>query len=163
MMTAIPSDHAAGLRQRLGRSEPLLWLNPALAPAADALAGQAVTWDQVRSASAAFERWGPVLRRLFPELTEAGIESALEPLPHAPAVLGHAPRGGVWLKRDDALPVVGSIKARGGCFEVLRFAEDLARRHGLATLGEDALASPAARTLFGGHTVAVGSTGNLGL
>src|SRR5215218_5913063 len=148
MMTAIPSDHAAGLRQRLGRSEPLLWLNPALAPAAEALAGQAVTWDQVRSASAAFERWRPVLHRLFPELTEAGIESALEPLPDAPAVLGHAPRGGVWLKRDDALPVVGSIKARGGCFEVLRFAEDLARRHGLAR-DEDALVSPAAQVLFG--------------
>ena len=162
-MAIISSDHAAGLRQRLGRSEPLLWLNPALAPAAEALAGQAVTWDEVLSASAAFERWCPARRRLFPELTEAGIESALEPLPDAPAVLGHAPRGGVWLKRDDALPVVGSIKARGGCFEVLRFAEDLARWHGLAAAGEDALVSPAARTLFGGHTVAVGSTGNLGL
>ena len=97
-MTAVPSDHAAGLRQHLGRAEPLLWLNPALAPAAEALAGQAVTWEEVRSASAAFEGWRPALRRLFPELTEAGVESALEPLPDAPAVLGHAPRGGVWLR-----------------------------------------------------------------
>jgi D-serine dehydratase len=150
------------LRQRLGRSEPLLWLNPALAPAAEALAGQSLTWDNMQGAAAAFAGWRPVLRQLFPELTAAGIESALEPLPDSAAVLGHTPRGGIWLKRDDALPVVGSIKARGGCFEVLRFAEDLARRNGLAT-GEDALLSPAAQALFGGYTVAVGSTGNLGL
>jgi D-serine dehydratase len=109
-----------------------------------------------------FAGWRPALRRLFPELTGAGIESTLEPLRDAAAVLGHAPQGAIWLKRDDALPVVGSIKARGGCFEVLRFAEDLARRHGLAT-GEDALVSPAARAVFRGYTVAVGSTGNLGL
>ena len=158
---SIPSGHDPLLRQRLGRSEPLLWLNPVLAPAAEALARQDVTWREVQDAAAAFSRWRPVLCRLFPELTEAGIEAALEPLSDAAAALGHAPRGGVWLKRDDALPVVGSIKARGGCFEVLRFAEELARRHGLE--GEDALVSPAARALFGGHTVAVGSTGNLGL
>src|SRR4051812_27884726 len=121
-MAAIPSEHDSLLRQRLGRTEPLLWLNPALATAAEALAGQTVTWDDVRSAAAAFAAWRPVLRRLFPELTEAGIESSLEPLPDAAAVLGHTPQGGIWLKRDDALPVVGSIKARGGCFEVLRFA-----------------------------------------
>ena len=66
IMTSIPTGHDPLLRQRLGRSEPLLWLNPALAPAAEALAGQAVTWDEVRSASAAFEHWRPVLRRLFP-------------------------------------------------------------------------------------------------
>jgi D-serine dehydratase len=161
-MTPITSEHDSLLRQRLGKSEPLFWLNPALAPAAEALAGQTVTWDDVRNAAAAFSGWRPVLRRLFAELTEVGIESSLELLPDAAAVLGHTPRGGIWLKRDDALPVVGSIKARGGCFEVLRFAEDLARRHGLPA-GEDALVSPAARALFGGYTVAVGSTGNLGL
>jgi D-serine dehydratase len=145
IMTALASEHDPSLRQRLGQSEPLLWLNPTLAPAAEALAGQALTWDEIRSASAAFERWRPVLRRLFPELTEAGIESALEPLPDASAVLRHAPRGGVWLKRDDALPVVGSIKARGGCFEVLRFAEDLAPggRVGGRSVADAACLSPA--------------------
>ena len=161
-LAAMLSEPDPLLRQRLGRSEPLLWLNSALAPAAEALARQSVTWDDMQGVAAAFAGWRPVLRQFFPELTAAGIESALEPLPDSASVLGHAPRGGIWLKRDDALPVVGSIKARGGCFEVLRFAEDLARRHGLAT-GEDALGSPAAQALFGGYTVAVGSTGNLGL
>jgi D-serine dehydratase len=162
IMTDNPSLHDPTLRHRLGRSEPLLWLNPALAPAAEVLAGQDLAWREVQAATAAFSRWPPLLQRLFPGSAETGIESPLEPLPDAAAVLDHAPWGGVWLKRDDALPVAGSIKARGGFFEVLRFAEDLAGRHGLGG-DDDALASPAARALFAGHTVAVGSTGNLGL
>src|SRR3954470_20173282 len=93
------------LRQRVRPAAPLLWLNPALASAAQALAGQSVTSDDVRSAAAAFAGWRPVLRRLFPELTGAGIESALQPLPDAAAVLSRAPQGAIWLKRDDALPV----------------------------------------------------------
>ncbi|TCZ57285.1 D-serine ammonia-lyase [Roseicella aquatilis] len=151
----------SSLRQRLGRSEPLLWLNPDLAPATEALAGQDITWAEVEAAAAAFRRWRPALQRLFPDLPGGGVESPLQPLPEAAAVLGHAPLGDVWLKRDDALPVAGSVKARGGFHEVLRFAEALAARHGLT--GEAALASPAARALFATHTVAVGSTGNLGL
>jgi D-serine dehydratase len=61
--------------------------------------------------------------------------------------------------------VGGSIKARGGIYEVLVHAEDLALRHGIIHPGDDmsALASPAARSLFSEHEVAVGSTGNLGL
>src|SRR3954447_16463556 len=114
IMTDNPSLDDPTLRHRLGRSEPLLWLNPALAPAAEALAGQDLAWCEVQAATAAFSRWRPLLRRLFPGSAEAGIESALEPLPDAAAVLDHAPWGGVWLKRDDALPVAGSIKARGG-------------------------------------------------
>src|SRR5687768_9426481 len=113
-MTAIPSEHDSLLRQRLGDSEPLLWLNPALAPAAEALAGQTVTWDDVRRAAAALAGWRPDLRRLFPGLNAAGIESSLEPRLDTAAVLGHTPRGAIWLKRHDALPVVGSIEARGG-------------------------------------------------
>ena len=80
----------------------------------------------------------------------------------------HVGQGRLWLKADHLLPVAGSIKARGGMHEVLEFAERLALRHGLigAQAGPDdylALASPAARALFARHTVAVGSTGNLGL
>src|SRR5690606_14339486 len=57
------------------------------------------------------------------------------------------------------------IKARGGVYEVFSFAEALAIREGLLQDGQDIrrLADPEAKAFFSRHTIAVGSTGNLGL
>ena len=73
---------------------------------------------------------------------------------------------GRWfIKGDHALPIAGSIKARGGIYEVLVHAENLALGYGLITPQDNRLilASPKARELFARHHVTVGSTGNLGL
>jgi D-serine dehydratase len=61
--------------------------------------------------------------------------------------------------------VAGSIKARGGIYEVLMHAESLALREGLMMPADDRrlIASAEARGLFARREVAVGSTGNLGL
>lgn len=69
------------------------------------------------------------------------------------------------IKADHALPVAGSIKARGGFYEVLVHAEQVAAAAGQFAPGEDPLrlTEGACRKLFARHTVAVGSTGNLGL
>ena len=74
--------------------------------------------------------------------------------------------GQLWIKADHDLPVAGSIKARGGIYEVLCFAESLALKQGLLASEQDnyqQLASPEARALFARYTLSVGSTGNLGL
>lgn len=154
------------LSQTLRRREPLLWLNPALSPAAGTLPRLAVGAADIAETHALLARWAPALAALFPALAASGgrIESPLRRLQDPDAVLGHSPSGAVWIKCDHALPVAGSVKARGGIAEVLMHAEDVARAHGLLDPA-DALwpLRDQARALFARHTVAVGSTGNLGL
>lgn len=73
--------------------------------------------------------------------------------------------GKLWLKGDHALPISGSIKARGGIYEVLAHAEELALGHGLVRPDDDyrKLLTPEAHAFFAQYALAVGSTGNLGL
>lgn len=143
-----------------------VWLNPALRPAAEALADAPVTAGEVADAAARLERFAPYLAAVFPETAAAGgmIESPLVQAPAMGRLLGDFP-GRLLLKLDSHLPISGSIKARGGIYEVLCLAEEIALREGCLRR-EDSyrkLAEPACRELLGRYAVAVGSTGNLGL
>jgi D-serine dehydratase len=149
-----------------------LWTNPQRrASTVDSPHGQAApSAEDMHAAQARFERCAPLLAQRFPaELTGSRglIESPLTPVPAMQRALGlPATQGRLWVKADHSLPVAGSIKARGGFHEVLEWAEQLARRHGLldADSGDyRTLADAPARALFAQHQVAVGSTGNLGM
>lgn len=161
----------AALLAALGAAEPCLWTNPLLAPqtpAAVRVGAKHISLTDVKAAHARFERFAPLLQRLFPELADSAgaIESPLLPAAALAPSIGLPPASGaLWIKADHGLPVAGSIKARGGIHEVLEFAERLALHHGLVTEGGDyrLLAEPAARAVFSRYQVAVGSTGNLGL
>lgn len=159
------------LIERLAALQPLGWFNPAIAPAAVALADVGLDAADVAAASARLARFAPFLARAFPETQAAGgvIESPVVPLPAMQAALaarlGRAIPGTLWLKQDSHLPISGSIKARGGIYEVLKHAEGLALDAGLVNEHDDygLLASEAMRGFFGQYAIAVGSTGNLGL
>ena len=142
------------------------WQNPRQQPASAALAAASVTAEEVAGAAARLERFAPYIARVFPETATAGglIESPLTPVPAMQAALGLT-TGRLLLKRDSRLPISGSIKARGGIYEVLQLAEDIALREGWLTLEDDyaRLAEPAFRQRFRKYAIAVGSTGNLGL
>jgi D-serine dehydratase len=148
---------------------PFLWLNPARLPAAEGLARAPFGFASIEAAAARWQRFAPLLMKLFPETVATGglIESPLIPVPKLQRVAASGdPASGKWcIKGDHALPIAGSIKARGGIHEVLEFAEKLALEHGLIGLASDyaLLAEAPARQLFARYTVAVGSTGNLGL
>lgn len=147
------------------RAEPTIWRNPHRRDAASVLAASAFSEADMRGAEARWRRFAPLLAALFDGTDEGRIDSPL--LPVAPdlarTLLGGAP-GSVWVKADHDLPVTGCIKARGGVYEVLAYAETLAGAAGLLRPGLSyaAFASGPFRELFARHTIAVGSTGNLG-
>lgn len=150
----------AGLLER----QPLLWLNPGYAESADA---HASALDPAR-AEARYARCANLLAQVFPQLaaSHGRLASPLQPIPAFQHALWPRPGAGTWfVKRDDALPVAGSVKARGGFHEVLARAERIATENGLLDGSSDrrVLAEPAARSLLARYTLAVGSTGNLGL
>lgn len=126
---------------------------------------------QIKDASDRLIRFAPYLKRVFPELeaTNGIIESELREIPHMKEFLnrtyGAQIEGKLMLKMDSDLPVSGSVKARGGIYEVLKHAEDLALEAGLLKETDDysILAEPEFVEFFGKHTVQVGSTGNLGM
>ena len=150
----------------------LLWRNPLLTTAARGRALAPLTLADVDDAEARLIRFAPFLAACFPELEASGgiIESDLVPVPALRERLnrryGAGLAGTLMLKKDSHLPVAGSVKARGGIYEVLKHAEDLALAHGILSGYDDdyrKLAAPEARAFFARHTVQVGSTGNLGL
>ncbi|MEH6823109.1 MAG: D-serine ammonia-lyase [Motiliproteus sp.] len=172
-MPTLDSALTPTLSCALQAGQPTLWLNPGLVtePARTGRAACAGMQD----AEQRLALCAPLLAQLFPELqSSAGlIESALRPAPALGRVLlgEHAGADRVLIKCDHALPVAGSVKARGGIYEVLCFAEQLALDAGLLPgIGREVrdidylrLAETDARALFGRYRIAVGSTGNLGL
>ncbi len=146
-----------------------LFLNPLQRSVRTVLDGLRLSVADIHAAQARLQRFAPLLQMLFPELQPAAglIESPLMAIPRMQdrlekkATLG----GRCWLKCDHALPVAGSVKARGGIYEVLCRTEALAIELGLlADTGDyTTLNRPAVRKQFARHTMAVGSTGNLGL
>lgn len=146
-------------------SEAAIWLNADINPNSPDSSTAAITYADVEKAEKRLQRFAPLLQQLFPELeTSQGlIESDLLAVQAPPLVPEGS--GQFWVKADHALPVAGSIKARGGIHEVLEFVETLAEQHGLLQENESTcvLAQPAARAVLEQYSVAVGSTGNLGL
>lgn len=162
-MTALPL--ASALLAQLQSQKPLLWLNPRLG---QPLPASAPSTALIAEAEARLARFAPLMATLFPELASSGqVESQLMPATALrQALAGSDGAEDAWfIKRDDELPIAGSVKARGGFHEVLAFAESVATEHGILDAGGDPriLATAAGRALFSQYSVTVGSTGNLGL
>lgn len=159
------------LLQQIIEKQEVLWKNPLNGDSATGIARSGITAADVKDASDRLKRFAPYIAKVFPETAEANgiIESSITAIPKMKEALSAAYEteipGKLLLKQDNALPISGSIKARGGIYEVLKHAETLALEHGLIKQDGDytKFANPEFRNLFAKHKIAVGSTGNLGL
>ncbi|ERB66612.1 D-serine ammonia-lyase [Vibrio coralliilyticus OCN008] len=147
------------------------WFNPSVTTTEIALPYVGLDKSDVDDASSRLNRFAPFVAHVFPQ-TKASkgiIESPICEISSMKSALeaeyGTKIAGQLLLKMDSQLPISGSIKARGGIYEVLTHAEKLAFEHGLLNIDDNyqKLANPELRTFFSQFSIAVGSTGNLGL
>ena len=147
------------------------WKNPKLTNFNSAAENCEIGFADIEDASARLERFAPYFKAVFPETvaTDGIIESPLREIPRMKEALerehGVTLNGDLFLKMDSHLPISASIKARGGVYEVLKFAEEIALESGMLGKGDDysVLAEERFLRLFSRYSIAVGSTGNLGL
>ena len=159
------------LLQKMQRGEDVVWINPDLCPFETAEKNAELTMADNEDAEKRLERFAPFIMKCFPETKDRKglIESVLTPVPEMKALLrdkyGAGLVGNLLLKQDRHLVVAGSVKARGGIYEVLKHTEDLALEAGILKPGDsyEKLADQEARDFFRNYKVQVGSTGNLGM
>jgi D-serine dehydratase len=141
---------------RLRAGLPAVWLRP---QDAASINQTPIKPEEISEAQQRLNRFRPVLAALFPASGWDGrIRSAL---------LEYPPQEGLpslRVKADHDLPMTGSVKARGGVYELLCRIETIALTQGIVQPGEalTALLDPGVRLLFSRHRIAVASTGNLG-
>jgi len=151
--------------------EPVTWFNPKASTLAVGLPYVGLDGSDVADASARLARFAPYMCEAFPETRASNgiLESEIAAIPAMQTTLnaryGVEVTGKLLLKKDSHLPISGSIKARGGIYEVLTHAERLAIKAGLLCEEDDyrKLFSEELRQFFGQYSIAVGSTGNLGM
>ncbi|WAF74916.1 D-serine ammonia-lyase [Aeromonas dhakensis] len=159
------------LLQSLIALEPVSWFNPKATTLVEGLPYVGLDGSDVADASARLARFAPYLCEAFPETraSKGILESDIAAIPAMQATLnqryGVEVSGRLLLKKDSHLPISGSIKARGGIYEVLTHAEQLAIKAGLLCEEDDyrKLFTDDLRHFFGQYSIAVGSTGNLGM
>ncbi|KNY43756.1 D-serine dehydratase [Vibrio harveyi] len=159
------------LVERLIGLEEVVWFNPNITTLEEGLPYVGLGAANIKDASERLKRFAPYLMKAFPETVASNgiIESNVVDIDKMKSCLeaqyGTQILGRLMLKKDSHLPISGSIKARGGIYEVLTHAEKLAIEAGLLSESDDysKLFSEEFRQFFQQYSIAVGSTGNLGM
>ncbi|AIY05912.1 D-serine dehydratase [Planococcus sp. PAMC 21323] len=150
--------------------QPVVWLNPKLQKLSD-MTDLPVSLSDMEKAEQLWRRFAPFLAAEFPDTTEANgiVESPLHEIPNMKIQLNDRFTdkidGQLFLKRDNELPIAGSVKARGGVYEVLHYAEELAKAAGIISTEQsyEQFSAEKFKAFFSQYSIGVGSTGNLGL
>lgn len=157
--------------KRISEAETIFWSNPSLRHLSEATSKIPISINQIIDADERLKRFAPFIAKEFPETAVTGgiIESPLTAIPQMQTALSRLYsadiKGKLFLKLDSHLPIAGSIKARGGIYEVLKHTEDIALKAGILKPGGNykILAGDESKKIFSRYKIQVGSTGNLGL
>lgn len=160
------------LLEKVANLEPTVWINPDRETGEKAWANVEFTIDDIIDAEKRMKRFAPLMVKLFSAVegvkeSKGILESPLVHLENLEKKYKDEKnlKGNLYLKLDSHLPVCGSIKARGGLYEVLVFAETLAKENNLIDDSKDysQFSDENFKKLFSKYTVQVASTGNLGI
>lgn len=157
--------------KKLSKLEEIAWINKKEISFSEYEKTLPISDKQLDDAEERLKRFAPFIRKAFPETEKSNgiIESPLESIFKMQNELENKYDtkipGKLYLKMDSHLPVAGSIKARGGVYEVLKHAEDLAIEAGMLNINDDysILVENKFKKFFSQYKIQVGSTGNLGL
>lgn len=152
--------------EKLSMALPLYWQNPNKLNWTDTRSKLSINETIIDSAEKRLQRFAPYFLHTAPHsIRKDGlIESPLQALETMKSSLVENGQN-LFIKRDDILPISGSIKARGGIYEVLEIAEEIADEKGIIDETKDysQFVEKRFKKLFKTYTIIVGSTGNLGL
>ena len=148
------------------QAREVIWINPHLSSMKEIVKKQSLSMADIDDAERRWDRFAPFIRT---EESGGQIESPLKEIPKMKQCLNEKWKaeldGRLLLKMDSDLAVAGSVKARGGIYEILKHSEALLLSKGMLKEGEsyEKLALPEFRKFFSQYSIHVGSTGNLGL
>ncbi len=159
------------LMDKIISTEEVFWTNSKYGKFEDTIKKIFLSEEDVKDAEERLKRFAPYIAKVFPETqkTNGIIESPVVKISNMQRkieeMFNQEILGQLLLKCDSHLAISGSIKARGGIYEVLKHAEDLAIENNMLTVEDDysILDSDKFREFFAKYSIAVGSTGNLGL
>lgn len=138
------------------RKEEIFWINKPQKNLEKIFFDFEIQFKDIIAADNDMLRFSNLIKKIFPETLNGIIESNL---------LRSRVNNNLFFKCDNELPVAGSIKARGGFYEILKFCEKIAKENGFNSKKDDysVLSDAFYRKIFSKYTIVVGSTGNLGL
>ncbi|MFT5706232.1 MAG: D-serine dehydratase [Oceanospirillaceae bacterium] len=168
-------DKSHPLLVPMSQKEEVFWFNSHYQSMQDVELTLALS--DIEDANARLLRFAPYFMKVFPETQQNKgiIESPLVTIKHLQQQLSlevkgahntdEAQQGNLMLKCDSHLPISGSVKARGGIYEIIKHAETIAINAGVLTTADNyaIIDSASFKALFSQHSIVVGSTGNLGL
>ena len=171
MLDITELERKTPILKEIREEKEVFWMNPDKTNCQEAMKHIELTMENVNDAEKRLERFAPFIMKCFPETRNRNglIESVLTPIPKMKELLNEKYQsnleGTLLLKQDSHLAIAGSIKARGGIYEVLKHTEDLALENGLLKPEDsyEKLTDEECRKFFKNYTIQVGSTGNLGM
>ncbi len=155
---------------KLTALEEYLWINTSKGKKA-ITKNHTLSMEAILEAEARLNRFAPYISLAFPETerTNGLLESPLLAIDSFQQSLEEyyqvTINGSLFLKGDHLLPISGSIKARGGIYEVLTIAEKILIEESVFSREEsyEKLIESTYQDVLSRYTIVVGSTGNLGL